>query len=181
RLAQDNTEIAVDARIDPLTKVLNRSSWEEGISIEDERSRRHGHVYGVMIIDVDHFKQFNDTAGHMAGDDCLRAVVDCICRTCRVTDVVGRYGGDEFMVLLPETTLPNGKRAAERVLETIQTKAIRHKGLGDGGAVTVSIGVAQGPSEAGWREVLELADQALYRAKEGGKNRIEVSETREAA
>jgi diguanylate cyclase (GGDEF)-like protein/PAS domain S-box-containing protein len=180
-LAQDNTEIAVDARIDPLTKVLNRSSWEEGISIEDERSRRHGHVYGVMIIDVDHFKQFNDTAGHMAGDDCLRAVVDCICRTCRVTDVVGRYGGDEFMVLLPETTLPHGKRAAERVLETIQTKAIRHKGLGDGGAVTVSIGVAQGPSEAGWREVLELADQALYRSKEGGKNRIEVSETREAA
>jgi diguanylate cyclase (GGDEF)-like protein len=107
--------------------------------------------------------------------------VDCICRTCRQTDVVGRYGGDEFMVLLPETTLPNGRRAAERVLETIQTRAIRHPGLGEAATVTVSIGVAQGPSEAGWREVLELADQALYRAKEGGKNRIEVSETLEAA
>jgi diguanylate cyclase (GGDEF)-like protein/PAS domain S-box-containing protein len=181
RLAQDNTDISVDARIDPLTKVLNRSSWEEGISIEDERSRRYGHLYGVMIVDVDHFKQFNDTAGHMAGDDCLRAVVDCICRTCRSTDVVGRYGGDEFMVLLPETNLPNGKCVAERVLEAIQARTIRHEGLADGGTVTVSIGVAQGPSPAGWREVLKSADQALYRAKAAGKNRIDVSKTGEAA
>ena len=117
----------------------------------------------------------------MAGDDCLRAVVDCICRTCRLTDVVGRYGGDEFVVLLAETNLPNGKRTAERVLETIQARTIRHEGLGDGATVTVSIGVAQGPSSAGWREVLEMADRALSRAKAGGKNRIEVSETREAA
>ncbi|MHC4827291.1 MAG: GGDEF domain-containing protein [Planctomycetota bacterium] len=181
RLAQVNTEIAVDARIDPLTKVLNRSSWEEGIAIEDERSCRHGHLYGVMIIDIDHFKQFNDTAGHMAGDDCLRAVVDCVCRTCRLTDVVGRYGGDEFMVLLPETDLPSSKRAAERVLEMVQARTIRHEGLGEGACVTISIGVAQGPSSEGWKTVLERADEALYRAKNEGKNRIEVSETREAA
>ena len=181
KLAQVNTQIAVDARIDPLTKVLNRGSWEEGISIEDERSRRHGHVYGVMIIDIDHFKQLNDTAGHMAGDDCLRSVVDCVCRNCRLTDVVGRYGGDEIVVLLPETNLPSGKRAAERVLAAIQAKTIRNEGLGDGGTVTVSIGVAQGPSSGAWAEVLESADQALYRAKAGGKNRVEVSETREAA
>jgi diguanylate cyclase (GGDEF)-like protein/PAS domain S-box-containing protein len=181
RLAQVNTQIAVDARIDPLTKVLNRGSWEEGITIEDERSRRHGHVYAVMIIDIDHFKQFNDTAGHMAGDDVLRAVVDCICRTCRLTDVVGRYGGDEFVVLLPETDLPSGRRAAERVLEAIRDRTIRHEGLGTGASVTASLGVAEGPSQAGWKKVLELADQALYRAKADGKNRIEVNETREAA
>jgi diguanylate cyclase (GGDEF)-like protein/PAS domain S-box-containing protein len=181
RLAQVNTQIAVDARIDPLTKVLNRASWEEGISIEDERSRRHGHVYAVMIIDIDHFKQFNDTAGHSAGDDVLRAVVDCICRTCRLTDVVGRYGGDEFVVLLPETDLPSGQRAAERVLDAIRARTIRHAGLGEGASVTASIGVAAGPGLDGWNPVLELADQALYRAKAGGKNRIEVNETREAA
>ena len=120
-------------------------------------------------------------ARHLAGDDCLRAVGDCICRTCRLTDVVGRYGGDEFVVPLAETDLPNGKRAAERVLERIQARTIRHEGLGDGATVTVSIGVAQRPSPAGWREVLELADQTLYRAKAGGRNRVEVSETREAA
>jgi diguanylate cyclase (GGDEF)-like protein/PAS domain S-box-containing protein len=181
RLAQVNTEIAVDARIDPLTKVLNRGSWEEGIAIEDERSRRHGHQYGVMIVDIDHFKEFNDTTGHMAGDDCLRAVVDSVCRTCRQTDVVGRYGGDEFVVLLPETDLPSSKRAAERVLETIRARAIRHEGLGDGATVTVSIGVAAGPSSGGWKQALEAADEALYRAKNDGKNRIEVSEAREAA
>jgi diguanylate cyclase (GGDEF)-like protein/PAS domain S-box-containing protein len=181
RLAQVNTEIAVDARLDALTKVLNRGSWEEGISIEDERSRRHGHVYGVMIIDIDHFKEFNDTAGHLAGDDCLRAVVDCICRTCRLTDVIGRYGGDEFVVLLPETDLPSSRRAAERVLETIRARTIRHEGLGDGRTVTVSIGVATGPTPGGWKQALEAADEAVYRAKNGGKNRIEASETREAA
>jgi diguanylate cyclase (GGDEF)-like protein/PAS domain S-box-containing protein len=181
RLAQFSTQVAVDARIDPLTKVLNRGSWEEGISIEDERSQRHGHIYSVMIIDIDHFKEFNDTAGHGAGDDCLRAVVDCVCRTCRLTDVVGRYGGDEFVVLLPETDLPSGRRAAERVLETIRARTIRHEGLGAGASVTVSIGVAQGPSPDGWRAVLEQADQALYRAKADGKDRIEVSEARDAA
>jgi diguanylate cyclase (GGDEF)-like protein/PAS domain S-box-containing protein len=181
RLAESNTEIAVDARIDALTKVLNRGSWEEGISIEDERSRRHGHPYAVMMIDIDHFKDFNDTAGHFAGDDCLRAVVDCVCRTCRLTDVVGRYGGDEFVVLLPETDLPSGRRAAERVLETIHGRVIHHPGLGEDGMVTISIGVAQGPTAEGWRSVLEHADQALYRAKAAGKDRIEVSDHREAA
>jgi diguanylate cyclase (GGDEF)-like protein/PAS domain S-box-containing protein len=181
RLAQDNTRIAVDARIDGLTRVLNRASWEEGVSIEDERSRRHGHAYSVMMIDIDGFKDFNDTAGHFAGDDCLRAVADCVCRTCRVTDVVGRYGGDEFVVLLPETDLPSGRRAAERVLETIDSRAIRHPGPGADGALTVSIGVAEGPSPDGWRTVLGRADQALYRAKAGGKNRIAMSDHREAA
>ncbi|MHC4128585.1 MAG: sensor domain-containing diguanylate cyclase [Planctomycetota bacterium] len=181
RLAQVNTQIAVDARIDPLTKVLNRSAWEECISIEDERSRRYGHQYAVMIVDIDHFKEFNDTAGHMAGDDCLRAVVDCICRTCRLTDVVGRYGGDEFMVLLPETDLPSSKRAAERVLETIRARTIHHVGLGEGASVTVSVGTAAGPPEAGWKTVLERADEALYRAKAAGKNRVEVDEARDAA
>jgi diguanylate cyclase (GGDEF)-like protein/PAS domain S-box-containing protein len=181
QLAQVNTQIAVDARIDPLTKVLNRSAWEECIAIEDERSRRYEHQYAVLIVDIDHFKEFNDAAGHMAGDDCLRAVVDCVCGTCRMTDVVGRYGGDEFMVLLPETDLPSSRRAAERVLETIRERAIRHVGLGSGASVTVSIGAASGPMADGWRKVLELADEALYRAKAAGRNRIELSGVRDAA
>jgi diguanylate cyclase (GGDEF)-like protein/PAS domain S-box-containing protein len=181
RLAQVNTQIAVDARFDPLTKVFNRGAWEECILIEDERSLRYDHVYGVMIVDIDHFKQFNDTVGHLAGDDCLRAVVECISRTCRLTDLVGRYGGDEFVVLLPETDLPSSRRAADRVLEAIRARSIRHEGLGEDAKVTVSIGTAAGPSPAGWKSVLERADHALYGAKAKGRNRIEVADAREAA
>jgi diguanylate cyclase (GGDEF)-like protein/PAS domain S-box-containing protein len=181
QLAQANTEIAVDARIDPLTRVLNRGAWEEAITIEDERSRRHGHAYAVMIVDIDHFKQFNDAAGHLAGDDCLRAIADCICRTCRLTDVVGRYGGEEFVVLLAETDLPSGQRAAERVLETIRGRGIRHEGLGPDACVTASAGVAEGPLPDGWKPVLDEADKALYRAKSNGRDRVEITEAREAA
>ncbi len=181
RLAQSNTEFAVDARIDPLTKVLNRRAWEEGVSIEDERSRRHDRPYVVIIMDIDHFKKFNDTAGHLAGDECLEQVSACIRNSCRMIDVVGRYGGEEFVVLLPETDPAGGEIVARRILETVRTTAIPHPGLGPNGLVTISLGVAAGPGPDGWKTVLDRADKALYRAKSDGRDRLVISTLDQAA
>ncbi len=135
----------------------------------------------VIILDIDHFKKFNDAAGHIAGDECLETISACVRNSCRMIDVVGRYGGEEFVVLLPETDLAGGKVVAQRVLDTVRTKAIPHPGLGANGLVTVSVGVAQGPDLEGWKDVLDRADKALYQAKEAGRDQMAIGARDQAA
>lgn len=126
------------------------------------------------MIDVDHFKFYNDAYGHQAGDDCLRQVADILAvLTLRPGDLLARYGGEEFTALLPSTTVEGASAAAQRVLERFESECLRHA-ASPAGRVTVSIGIAAGdPSHAGTvTNLIEAADQALYEAKRSGRDRI---------
>ncbi|MCP3905979.1 MAG: diguanylate cyclase [Planctomycetes bacterium] len=172
-LAESNTAIALDARTDVLTRVFARRAWEESVTLDDERLRRRHRAYCIAIIDVDHFKRFNDTAGHQAGDECLRAVAAVVRASCRAVDLVGRYGGEEFVVFMPETGLDEGRVIAEGILRSLHREEIDHPGLGGNAIVTVSVGVADSTNAPKWEGVLAAADAALYRAKNGGRDRVE--------
>jgi diguanylate cyclase (GGDEF)-like protein len=161
-----------DARHDAATGLANRLRLAEDLEVLCGRVARYGHVYCVAVFDVDNFKGVNDAAGHLFGDQTLRQIAGALQSEIRSGDAVYRYGGEEFLVLLPEQSLETAALAAERLRAAVESLAIPHPA---GGVVTISAGVAglDNP-ECRPDEVFELADQALYRAKEGGRNRVEV-------
>jgi diguanylate cyclase (GGDEF)-like protein len=167
-----------DARHDALTGLGNRLRLAEDLDSLCGRVARYGHVYSVALLDVDNFKGFNDAAGHLAGDDVLRSVARALNQQIRTGDALYRYGGEEFLVLLPEQPLESAALAAERLRGAVEALALPHPA---GGLVTVSAGVAT-LTEPGCRpdQLFELADQALYRAKEAGRNRVVVHHGEEA-
>lgn len=175
QLAEANIQLAQAMRIDPLTGVLNRGAWFESASLEDARSRRHGHRYSVIMLDVDHFKRFNDARGHQAGDSCLKQVAGSLFDACRAIDLVGRYGGEEFVVLATETDLDGAAVLAERIRQAIENLAIPHPASPTCAHVTASLGVADGPIETGIEAVVQTADEALYHAKRTGRNGVRVA------
>ncbi|MBI4717889.1 MAG: diguanylate cyclase [Planctomycetes bacterium] len=175
RLAQDltsrNAELAILSRTDPLTGLLNRRAWYEAAETEAARSLRYGGCFGVAMIDVDHFKMLNDSRGHREGDDCLRDVAKAIESTCRVTDVAGRYGGEEFVVLMPETSIDGAVAAGERMREAVWALDLPHARDLAPPRVTVSIGVAVDTGQSlPLAETIRAADAALYAAKHAGRN-----------
>ncbi len=152
------------ARRDPLTGLLNRAALEEQILVEIDRARRYDHSLAVVMVDLDDFKQVNDTRGHLAGDAVLIDVADQLTREMRRSDVVVRFGGEEFVMLLPETDQPAAFSLAER---------LRHRVLSSPASqgVTLSVGVAVYPDAADDAdELINCADRALYAAKADGKN-----------
>jgi diguanylate cyclase (GGDEF)-like protein len=161
-----------DARNDVLTGLGNRLRLAEDLDVLCGRVGRYGHVYSVALLDLDDFKGYNDSAGHVAGDDVLRSVSRALDQQIRTGDALYRYGGEEFLALLPEQTIESAAIAAERLRASVEALAIPHPA---GGVVTVSAGVAA-LTDADCRpdQLFELADQALYRAKEGGRNRVEL-------
>jgi diguanylate cyclase (GGDEF)-like protein len=161
-----------DARHDVLTGLGNRLRLGEDLEVLCGRVARYGHVYCIALFDIDNFKGYNDGAGHVSGDDVLRSVAESLQREIRSGDAVYRYGGEEFLVLLPEQTIESAVLAAERLRAAVEELALAHPA---GGVVTVSAGVAglDDPTCDSAR-VFELADKALYRAKHGGRNRVEV-------
>ncbi|MGB2985208.1 MAG: response regulator [Phycisphaerae bacterium] len=171
-LAEANIQLAGLSRTDPLTNLLNRRAWEEAAMREHERFERHGHPYSVLIIDVDQFKSFNDSQGHQAGDECLRSVVGSIVSACRRLDVVGRYGGEEFVVLAPETGAEAALKLAERIRKNVWALGISHPANAVGERVTVSVGVAAVVGMGSWEGVLKQADESLYVAKKAGRNMV---------
>jgi diguanylate cyclase (GGDEF)-like protein len=167
-----------DARHDAATGLANRLRLAEDLEVLCGRVARYGHVYCVAVFDVDNFKGVNDSAGHLFGAQTLRTIAETLRREVRSGDAVYRYGGEEFLVLLPEQSLETATLAAERLRAAVERLAIPHPA---GGVVTVSAGVAGlHKLECGPDEVFELADQALYRAKEGGRNRVEVHQVADA-
>ena len=170
RLGEANLQLVRASRTDPLTQLLNRGAWEESIELEHARAQRHGAVYSLLMIDVDHFKLFNDTLGHQAGDECLRRIARCVTRAARSVDVVGRYGGEEFVVLAPETDAAAAMTLAERIRRRIWGLNLTHPSSAVSNRVTVSVGVACGTGEER-EDVLRSADEALYAAKHAGRNR----------
>lgn len=183
QLAEMNAQLARQSRIDGLTGLLNRRAWDEAAAIEEERTQRHGREYAVLLIDVDHFKQYNDSLGHPEGDRCLQQVSRAISRACRNTDVVGRYGGEEFVVLAPETQPGPAATLAERIRESVWHLAEAHP-TSPAKRVTISVGVATS-REGTLADALRRADEFLYRAKSAGRNivmgRLAVEPERRAA
>ena len=169
-----NVELAAAARRDPLTGLGNRLALQEDLELLEARVTRYGHRYCLALLDIDHFKGYNDTYGHQAGDEALRDVADKLMQQARGGDALYRYGGEEFLCVFPEQDLAAGTIAAQRMRIGVEDLAILHAG-NTAGVVTISGGVATLDSARTRTatDVLKDADQALYRAKQLGRNRVE--------
>jgi diguanylate cyclase (GGDEF)-like protein len=160
---------------DPLTNLLNRRAFLKAVGDELARARRYGHPMAVIMIDIDHFKRINDTWGHAIGDDAIRAVGRAAMSAVRTEDRVGRLGGEEFCIMLPETSAEGARFLAERL--RIAVAAIRIEARGEKIGFTASFGVAETTTAtADVDRLIDRADQALYRAKNGGRDRVVVDE-----
>lgn len=159
---------------DRLTDLYNHGYFQQRLEEELKRSDRFGHPLSLIMLDIDDFKEFNDTHGHPRGDAILKAVASVISSNLRDMDIAARYGGEEFVLVLPETDCAGATAVAERIRAGIEEISIDVRGTSSGR--TVSIGVASFPVHAeGPQRLLEVADQAMYRAKRAGKNRVETA------
>ena len=172
-LEELNLQLTVVARHDPLTGLNNRRALREDLDQLEARTLRYGHRYCLAILDIDHFKTFNDTYGHQAGDVALQAVATHLSEQVRAGDALYRYGGEEFLCVFPEQSVGDATLALERMRGGIERLAIPHT-ANPWGVVTISAGLATlDPSNhrsAG--DVLKEADEDLYRAKQAGRNRV---------
>ncbi len=171
-LRHDSTELYKASRTDSLTGIGNRLRLDEEIAAMLSRARRYGHRCSLAICDLDFFKAFNDQFGHVAGDEALRQVADGMRSSLRTADALFRYGGEEFVVLLVEQSLPEAEIAVDRMRAAVERLAIPSPATG--GPLTLSVGVAQFDPErdhagADW---VARADAALYLAKSQGRNRV---------
>lgn len=158
--------------MDVLTRLKNRRRLEEDLDAECKRCARYGRPLAFVMLDVDHFKAFNDTHGHPQGDAALQGVADVIAGCVRTTDTAYRYGGEEFCILLRETTAEDGMLFAERVRQRIEQRFA----AGAAGGITASLGVAGfSPDSPTTRALVEAADAAIYEAKHAGRNRVAMS------
>ncbi len=157
---------------DPVTGLFNHRSAYQRLNAEIERSTTNERPFAVVMMDLDNFKLFNDTYGHLAGDDVLKRVAGVLRRSCRQTDIVARYGGDEFMLILPDTGLPQAVRCAERIQSNLSRERFRCEG-----SATLPIGFSYGISvfptdSVDVLELVSVADANLYQSKTQGGNRI---------
>jgi diguanylate cyclase (GGDEF)-like protein/PAS domain S-box-containing protein len=157
---------------DPLTGLFNRRFMEESLEREMQRAVRKNHPVSVLFVDLDHFKRFNDTFGHDAGDFVLRSIADLFRRLVRVDDVICRYGGEEFGIILPESSLENAVIRADALREAAKKMDMRYKNRSLG-TVTLSVGVATFPEHGeNSEDLLKTADQSLYKSKAGGRDQV---------
>jgi diguanylate cyclase len=169
RVRRQNQTLAALSSIDGLSGLLNHTHWESVVASEFQRCRRIGQPSSVVMMDIDHFKAINDRHGHPAGDAVIREVAGILRATLRLHDVPGRYGGEEFGIVLPGTGIEGAEMLAERIRTGLESAVLEtHKGL----RATASFGVAAfDAADASHAEWIARADRALYRAKESGRNR----------
>jgi diguanylate cyclase (GGDEF)-like protein len=171
-LREKNATLARLSTTDPVTLLRSRRYVTDFLAFEVMRARRYRTPLSVAVADLDHFKRVNDSHGHRAGDLVLHATADVLRATLRGTDVAGRYGGEEFLVVLPQTDLGGARRLAERVRAALEARRIDIGGA-QPLSVTLSIGVAAfGRSIESAEQLIEAADAALYEAKNAGRNRV---------
>lgn len=174
QLAEANRELDRLARVDGLTGIANRRAFDEALHHAWAEERRNGGSLAVILCDIDQFKKFNDSQGHQAGDATLRSVAQAVAASLRrETDLVARYGGEELVLLLPDTDLEAAIQLAESVLENVRALAIPHPASEVAPYVTLSLGIAamDGSEEGDAATVVLRADEALYQAKTTGRNR----------
>ena len=155
---------------DRLTGLCNRRRLDQALAVEWRRAQRYGSAYSVLMIDLDNFKDVNDAFGHDAGDAVLVRISDILIATTRETDIVGRWGGEEFVVICPETSLGEARTLAEALRREI--KGTLFPGIGH---LTASFGVADYEADAAPELLVGRADEAMYRAKQSGRNQVVVA------
>ncbi len=165
-----NKKLELLSRTDRLTQLYNRGHWEECLNNEFARVQRTKQPATLIMFDIDHFKKVNDTHGHQAGDEVIRHTSAALRDSIRKTDVAGRYGGEEFAVILIDTTAENAHILAERLRKKIEESIVTHDGTEI--RYTISLGLSEyRPEIKSYKSWLERADQALYDAKESGRNK----------
>ena len=173
RMEESNEALRELATRDGLTGLFNHRHFKEVLKSELTRSARYERPLCLIMMDVDHFKIYNDTHGHPAGDEALKTLADIIKSRLRDVDRSARYGGEEFVALLPETDWKNGKTVAEDIRAQMENYPFKGRESQPLGKVTVSFGVAEFPTDCvGAASLIEKADEALYRAKGEGRNRV---------
>ncbi|MBY0340211.1 MAG: GGDEF domain-containing protein, partial [Rhodocyclaceae bacterium] len=173
RLMTELSQASEMVRVDPLTGALNRKGMEEAMQREVARTRRQNAPLSIALLDIDNFKQINDNLGHHAGDQALQHLANVTRETIRPQDTLVRFGGEEFIILLPDT----GMEEAVKVMERVQRELTRRYFLSDNNKLLITfsagIGVLKTGEEPG--EAIRRADQAMYLAKRAGKNRVMAS------
>ena len=162
------------SRTDGLTTLFNHKFFHQLLQTEVSRAQRYGGLLSLLMIDVDHFKSYNDGNGHPMGDSALQRLAWILSETIRDVDTAARYGGEEFAIITPETPKTGAVEMAERLRRRVEEADFQKAEVMPGGKFTISIGVASFPEDASTKaELIERADQALYLAKAGGRNRVE--------
>ena len=167
-----NRMLFEQSRQDPLTSLGNRLRLREDLQVLQSRTKRYGHSYAVALCDVDFFKAYNDRYGHLAGDDVLRQVAATISSGLRGGDAAYRYGGEEFLIVLPEQDARDAAATTDRLRQTVEDLGIPHPDGTPRGVVTISAGVAISAEAEDADALLKAADAALYAAKNAGRNRV---------
>lgn len=172
RLERLNVQLFEQARKDPLTQLGNRLQLREDLEAIRGRIARYGHGYCAVLLDIDFFKAYNDCYGHLAGDEVLVSVADTVAEHCRSGDTAYRYGGEEFLILLPEQSPESATAAADRMRRAVEELAIPHEAKTPPGSLTISAGVAAllPAEDKSVEALLREADDALYNAKGSGRN-----------
>ncbi len=174
KLEDSKKQIEMLSRFDHLTGVCNRRYFTELAEREISTAQRHDYAVSLLMIDLDKFKRINDTQGHLVGDYVLKEVVTTCANTVRETDVLGRFGGEEFVLVLPRTAVHSAEVLAERIRQAVEKEPVKTTAAQL--HVTVSIGIASmTPPDINLNELIRAADAALYKAKENGRNRFETS------
>lgn len=158
---------------DGLTQLHNHRYFQDLLNFEIHRSQRNGDAFSLIFADLDYFKKFNDTNGHLEGDKLLRMMAAILLKTVRRTDMVARYGGEEFVIILPSTIKKHAALVGEKIRRSVESYPFSGRESQPEGKVTISVGIASFPGDGRERaELIQSADGAMYRAKNGGRNRV---------
>lgn len=174
QMNQEFTRIRHESLTDPLTGLKNRRAFDKEIVQMHAAASISKEPLSVLLVDIDHFKNVNDTHGHLLGDCVIKRVAQWLMESVRGKDLIARFGGEEFVLILPETDLRGAAAVAENIRSNIAKRTLRH-GEKTIGRVTVSVGAVQTKDEESVESLIDRADQALYQAKREGRNRIAVS------
>jgi len=166
-------DVRKESLTDSLTGVANRKAFDTELLAATAETQENGETVALVMIDIDHFKSFNDTWGHQTGDQVLRLVAQCMSENVKGRDTVARFGGEEFAIILRRTTLQNATRLADQIRAYVESKKLIKRSTGDVlGTITVSAGVARLGERDTPASLIQRADSCLYRAKNTGRNRV---------